>query len=135
MLIVYLFIIVAVITSSILLQEVNRRKHLDVKTFHMTEISYLQLYKNVLLRILQMEKDLKGFETTISGYVKGQNQTGPFLVTSQTVNISNELKEIHSKLDQLIGTYAVGEISLNNMSFQVDLLDHRLSSVAHLMAA
>ncbi len=78
-----------------------------------------------------MEKDIREFETALTGY---NDKTGTSFIRDPVI-LKHELNEINSKLKDLIETYAAGEISLSNITFELDLLNNRLSAVSLLVAA
>ena len=78
-----------------------------------------------------MEKDIREFETTIIIY--NSNTETSFI--SNSVTLENELNEINIKLKELIESYAIGELSLNNIDFELDLLSNRLNVISLLVAA
>lgn len=128
---IYLLIAILTIIAAISFFKEKLKKRLTTSTFHISELDYLHSYKGILLRVMQMEKDIRGFESTITTY----NSDIETSVTSNPVILENELNEINTKLKQLIEAYAVGEVSLNNINFELDLLNNRLNIVSLLVAA
>jgi hypothetical protein len=127
---IYLLIATLVILIAITFLKEKLKKQLTTNTFHISELDYLYLYKGTLLRMIQMEKDIKGFEATITAC-----RTADIPDTSNPVSLKKELNEINVKLKELIETYAVGELSLSNIAFELDLLNNRLNVVSFLVAA
>jgi len=127
---IYLLIAPLTIIVAITFLKEKLKKQLTTSTFHISELDYLYSYKSTLLRMIQMEKDIKGFETTITTC-----KTTSILYTSNPVVLKNELNEINVRLKELIETYDVGELSLSNIAFELDLLNNRLNVVSLLVAA
>lgn len=128
---VYLLIATLTIIVAITFLKEKLKKRLSTGTFHISELDYLRLYKSILLRMMQMEKDISKFETTIITY---NGNTGTSFI-SNSVNLENELNEINIKLKELIETYAKGELSLNTIDFELDLLSSRLNIISLVVAA
>ena len=128
---IYLLIATLTIIVAITFLKEKLKKQFNTRTFQISELDYLLSYKSTLLRMVQMEKDIREFETAITGY---NDSTGTFFI-SDPVILKHELEEINTKLKELIETYAAGEISLSNITFELDLLNNRLSAVSLLVAA
>jgi hypothetical protein len=138
MYIIFLLAGIAIIIAITFFKDIKREKGITVKTsqpkktLHTTELDYLYAYKGILSRMVQMEKDMKGFETTVANY-SGPIKTSMLILEPRI--LKDELNEINIKLKQLMDTYAQGELSLSNISFELDLLEKRLNIVSLLIAA
>ncbi|WP_448701144.1 hypothetical protein ACFGVR_03435 [Mucilaginibacter sp. AW1-3] len=127
---IYLAIATLTIIAAISFFKEKLKKRLTTSTFHISELDYLHSYKGILLRMIQMEKDIRGFEAAITTY-----NTTDISPTANPVILKNELNGINIRLKELIETYAVGELSLSNIAFELDLLNNRLNVVSLLVAA